>query len=350
MLLASNLTPPGRRLRVPLFLIALLFGIPVLGGHQHGLAGEPGPIVSPDDSYFAFVPATQNLPIDADCFLRAETALVFPHLSSLLQAPITLAPSESSASVSLTNAHLDPTVSALVQVGAFRFGPEYGELSLTYRFMASQGKELLQESSLPGLAQVTSRLNLNSLDLDYLHRDCPVGWNTLLTWYVGARVQVVYFDTGAQTTTLQQTANNDFYGAGPHAGLTLSHPLPLELLDGAVGHPAISLFGRFDSAVVVGYNTTQNFTEFGTAANGEAVFAGFTPGSAGPGVAFNQQAVTVSPSFAVQVGLSGMLPLCPGLGFRGGYQFEQWYQLGAVGASHGSLNASGMFLGCTWLY
>src|SRR5262249_5723869 len=77
-------------------------------------------------------PHKPNLLVESDCFVNADMALVFPHLSSLLTAPVRLGENGPVKTVALGNAGLDATVSPLIQIGAFRFGPGYGELAFSY--------------------------------------------------------------------------------------------------------------------------------------------------------------------------------------------------------------------------
>src|SRR5262249_34543589 len=150
--------------------------------------------------------------------------------------------------VALGNANLNATVSPLIQIGAFRFGPGYPELAINYRFLATEGNELRPAFGEPGVAVLRSRLNLQTFDLDYIRNGCLLGWGTVLSWDVGARLQVVFFDTQAQTASSFQTGRNYFFGAGPHGGFGLTKALP----------NGMELFGRFDTALVIGYNTVQN--------------------------------------------------------------------------------------------
>jgi hypothetical protein len=277
----------------------------------------------------ARVPYTPSLALEADCFAKAELAIMFPHLGSVLTSPVRLGENVPSTTVVLRNAHLDTTVSPLFQIGAFRFGPGYGELAISYHFLVTDGTEFYSTFGDSGSALIRSRLNLQTFSLDYIRSDCPIGWDTLLSWEVGPRLQIVFFDTQAQTVTLFEQARNYFFGAGLHAGCSVTKALP----------SGISLFGRFDAALLGGYNTAQNFV-VGThnASNG------ILSGSA------DQEESQFAPTLAVQAGLSWTPTRLPCLRLRGGYQFEQWYHLGRVGNSRGNLNAQGLFFGCDVSY
>lgn len=292
-----------------------------------------------DPEPIAALPAVPELVAEPDCFFRSEVALVFPHVNSLLRAPVILG-NGTLVPVSLQSGKLNPTVSPLFQVGAFRFGPGYGELALTYRFLVSDGSQDLSEESL-GFARVRSRLAMNTFDLDYIKTDCPLIGNVRLDWYMGFRLQVVFFDTQAERGFVRQTANNDFFGVGPRVGFKLARPLLL-FGDNAGREPALSLFSRFESAAVVGYDTSQAFS---------AIFAAGSPQPGSPVMGINsQQATNGSPSIAVQAGMTVVLPVLPALRWQAGYQFEQWYQLGVIGSSRGDVYSHGVFFGGQWLF
>jgi hypothetical protein len=226
--------------------------------------------------------------------------------------------------VALRNTHLDATLSPFLQFGAFRFGPGYGELAIGYRFLATEGGEIFHLFDGLGPVQLRSRLNLQTISLDYLCRDCPLGYDTLLSWDAGARLQVIFFDTRLETAAAAQHASNYFFGAGPRGGVTLTRDLS----------GGLSLFGRVETALVVGYNTVQKFSLL-------------IQNPAGPlfGTA-SQQRTDLSPSFAVQLGLTFTPAWLSNGRLKGGYQFEQWYSLGRVGGSVGDLETHGFFARC----
>jgi hypothetical protein len=279
----------------------------------------PAPVSAP----LLEAPALPTLDVEPDAFFRAEVATVFPHIDGVLRFPVMVG--NAAVPVALSSAPLNPTVSPLFQLGAFRFGPGYGELAFTYRFIGAEGNADRWEDSL-GFAHARSRLSANLFDFDYLRRDVTPNWGIQLDWYVGARVQFTFFDTEATAGPIVQTANTDFVGAGPRAGLRIARPL------GFFDDHRLALFTRLETAMVIGYNVNQNFSSA-------------SPGAFGGG---SQQATIVSPSVAVQVGVSYSPPRFPALSGQAGYQFEEWYQLGLVGASRGDVYLHGFFLGGAW--
>jgi hypothetical protein len=317
---------------------------PVMGQVELSVA-KPGPVDAPSQSKgegaaavppvapawgpsLDWSPHKPGLQVERDGFVNAEVPLVFPRLTSFLTAPVVMRDG-TIRTVALGNASLNASVSPSIQVGALRFGPGYGELAFTYRSLATDGSSPGATFDPAGEGVIRSRLNLQSFSLDYIRRDCPLGWDTVLSWEVGVRAQVVFFDTQAQTADSFQQARNYFFGAGPHAALGLTKSLS----------NGFELFGRLDGGVVLGYNTAQNF-----------VLATIDPVAGTSSALGNQQQTQFSPMFAIQVGMAWTPLSLPSLHLRAGYQFEQWYNLGQVVNSHGDLNAHGLFVGCAWSF
>jgi hypothetical protein len=275
-------------------------------------------------------PHKPSLTVESDCFLNVELELAFPHLGSQLSSPpVTLGNSGPVKTVFLRNAHLDTTVSPLFEIGGFRFGPGYGDIALSYRFLATDGKDFIPALDPSGAGEIRSRLNLQVFDLDYKGNPCALGWDTFLSWQVGGRFQVVFFDTQAQTATSFEQARNYFFGGGAHTGFTVTRPLP-----GRWG-----LYSHFDAGFLGAYNTAQNFV-----ASTVDPQNGFLFGSA------SQQQSQFAPSLSVQAGFSWTPTRLPSSRLRGGYQFDQWYNLGRVDDSRGDLSAHGVFVNWEWSF
>src|SRR5439155_13783727 len=88
------------------------------------------------------------------------------------------------------------------------------------------------------------------------------------------------------------------------------------------------LYGRVDAALIVGYNTAQNFVL--TTSDPDN---GIRSGSA------SQQQTQPSPSVAVQTGVAWTPAWLSAARLQTGYRFEQWYELGHVARSRGDLSA-----------
>ena len=85
------------------------------------------------------MPALPTLEVERDAFFRTEAAVVFPHIDGVLRAPVGVG--NTVVPVALASANLNATVSPLFQLSTLRFGPGYGELALTYRFIATEGRQ-----------------------------------------------------------------------------------------------------------------------------------------------------------------------------------------------------------------
>ncbi len=279
-------------------------------------------------------PQAPGVAVEPDCFVNLETAVVFPHLSSRLVAPVNLGNAGVFA-VSLPNARLDTTVMPTLQIGAYRFGPGYGELALSYRFLATSGTDHFDEG---GGTVLHSRLNLQNVSFDYLRTDYHCGADTVLGWHVGARVQVAFFDSQAQTPLSFLQGRNMFWGVGPHAGFSVTHALP----------EGFELFGRFDAALLTGFQTTQTFV-VRTTLPGSGTPTG-TLGTVTVGGGTDQEETELAPSLEAQFGVSGASGWLPCSRWRVGYEFDQWFDLGRVRGSSGNLSAHSVFVSWEWSF
>jgi len=249
--------------------------------------------------------------------------VAFPHLSSVLSAPIQLGSKGLTKQLELPNTDLNATASPFIEIGWFNFGPGYGELAINYRILATDGNNYFAGTGPNEPFHAHSTLNLQTIALDYICKDCPLWDDLLLSWDAGVRLQVVFFDTQAQSASTFEQARNYFFGAGPHVGVGLARALPR----------GFCFFGHFDFALIAGYNTTQNF-----------VFTTTGPASGTLSGTADQEQTQLSPSLAVQAGLAWRPDWLPAAQLRAGYQFDQWYNVGRVDTSRGNLNAQGLFV------
>jgi hypothetical protein len=225
--------------------------------------------------------------------------------------------------VSLPYAHLAWTGSPRLELG-YRFPENAGAALVSYRSVVSSGSSHLDDFDPLGTAFLHTRLNLNSLDIDYVGADLPFAPFWDLKWQLGVRVAGVYYSTQAVGQVREQRANNNFVGAGPHAAIGLEREL--EFL------PGFAAYGRLDGAVVVG-NDSQSFEE-----------TDLLPGGGQVGGASRFSETRSSPMLGLQLGLS-YAPHCDPHWFRFsfGYQFEQWWGVGSAGGNHGDVRFQGLF-------
>jgi hypothetical protein len=249
-----------------------------------------------------------------------DIALVDPHIKNSLVSTV-LIPGVGFRDVHAPGTELDWTGSPSVSVG-YRFAQGCGEFVATYRSLVSDGTSTISDFDPLGGANLRSRLNLNSIDLDYVSREYSLGPWWELNWRAGVRLAAVYFDARADGLLVQERTSNNFLGAGPHLGLEVARHLEL---------PGLSVFANVETTFLLGH-VQQNFEETFTLGNvpvaGGAVS---NPGS---------QAV---PVLRVETGLA-WAPGCDAhWRFRVGYLFEAWWYLGQIGASRADLSDQGVF-------
>lgn len=245
--------------------------------------------------------------------------------------------------VQVPTATLNWTASPQFTVG-YRFGEGCGEAMLSYRFLVADGSGSIANFDAAGAGALQSRLNVNVADLDYGSREYSLGRWWDMKWKVGARFATNYFSSRAQGGILEQQVTNNYYGAGPHAGLELARRF---------GCTNWSWFGKTDSALTIG-RIHQNFEEIialpGMPPIGGAVNA---DPPINPGVGHTQYV----PMVRVQTGL-GWVP-SPGtpLRLQVGYEFEGWWWVGrlpgpTVGNTSSTANffLNGIFFRGEWRY
>jgi hypothetical protein len=232
----------------------------------------------------------------------------------------------------------------------YRFEGGLGEVRTAFQFLGSQGTGTIPAFDPGGAATLTSRLNLDVIDLQYVNTEAlPVrlpwlspmfmipgrlGLNVhqenqptyppiLFTYYLGARMATIFNDSTAVGAVLSERTMSNFTGAGPEVGLQLQNPTRWR---------PISLHSKLLAAGMLG-KSEQTFS------------AASTLPAIGSGVA----ATRVSDgaiSLNVELGLSYVPSwrqcLCR---FTGGYKLQQWWDLGQtpVGNAVSELTLQGLF-------
>lgn len=230
---------------------------------------------------------------------------------------------------------LPVTVSPLFEVG-YRLPNCAGFFAANYRFLVAEETDQLVLNGVP--ASVRTRLNINTVDLDYGVDPIEFAPRWTYSWRIGARIADVFFDNRVEVPGLTQQASNKFFGAGPHARFDVERRI--------VFVPGLSFLAGVDGAVLIG-QVKQRFRQ-------EAV----VPPELLPVVLvlppFSQserrsQAV---PYLSVQLGLSYVPEAMPNVKFSAGYQFEEFFNVGKLGVdnrgvlsqSRGEVWAHGIFL------
>ncbi len=106
-----------------------------------------------------------------------------------------------------------------------------GEFLVGYRFLTTSSTARLINFDTDGPdGTLKTRLNLNSVNLDYSSREYSLGKLWDMKWLIGAQLGQAYFDSRAVGTFVEQRVSNNFVGAGPHAGRPAPHrarPVPV---------------------------------------------------------------------------------------------------------------------------
>jgi hypothetical protein len=251
-------------------------------------------------------------------FATAEASLLAPHVKNEVRNLVPFAGRLDP--VGLPSAALDWTVAPRLEVG-YRLPSGFGEFSLGYRFLASQGAQSAQ--ALFGPATLSSRLDLNTVDLDYSSREISLGENWGMKWTVGGRLAFLYFDSlasqgfaipGAPQFTVDQHTTNSFSGFGPHAGLELTR---------RIQGTGLSLVGKGDFATMLG-RIRQGFEE------GTSIPPPGSPVSPGELHTSGSQDIPVA---STDAGIGWQPPSYPFAQFFLGYHFEYWWNAGRLSTS-----------------
>jgi hypothetical protein len=241
-----------------------------------------------------------------------ELLLIYPHLYGTLGGTTTVGGIPQSFSV--TNPRLDTTGSPQVEIG-YRLGDGLGAFAATYRSVVSSGGFNAPNWDPLGEGFVSTRLNMNVLDLDYVspaYNFMPF-WD--IAWRVGARGAAVYFDDQIIGQLIDASASNNFIGAGPHATVEVARILDVI--------PGLAITSKLDGGVLVGQVTQSFDTQYN-----------FGPGMVVGGATRFHEAQSV-PMLTYQLGLSYTPPGWVNWArFGFGYQFEYWWDVGTAGSSH----------------
>jgi Legionella pneumophila major outer membrane protein precursor len=259
-------------------------------------------------------------------FVAIETDVVGSHLNNRLIGPVAF--SGFTEVIQLPSGQLDWTASPRVEVG-YRLPDGCGAIVLVYRSLVAEGGGSLPGFDLDGSDGVLfSRLNVNTLDLDYASHEYALAPCWDMRWKAGARVGGVFFDSTGFGQFREEHASNNFVGAGPHVGLDLSRRF---------GASGLALFGRLDFAALIG-DIHQSFEEEFIAPNGTLL-----------GAASRVSQAQVVPDLHFQAGISWSPGgLYRSLHLSGGYEIENWWYLGQVGGSRAELTSQGIFLRAGW--
>jgi hypothetical protein len=269
-------------------------------------------------------------------FTSVDATIAFAHVKNKLQNQFTV-DGRPPDTVLLPMATLDISLMPRFQAG-YRLPSGFGELALSYRFLATSGNEPIS-SRLTGLnsaGNLRSRLDFNVFDFDYASREFSLYPQASMKWRVGARLAYVYWDSEAvQSAALALTDNgilsqhvtNSYVGAGLHTGLELAYAIPC---------CSLAVVGRSEFSDLLG-RIRQGFFE-----QTFPLGAGGLPAS---GQLHDSSSQDV-PTLASQLGLAWYSRDCCRVRLFGGYEYEYWWSIGRLSKtlSRGEMYNQGVVL------
>ncbi len=300
------------------------FTPPPFPGPSPGVVPQPQGVINPPVFPGEPTPLARGgypLTRPAGFFSAFEVALVAPEINGRLSGTPMVAGAP--APVSLTAADLDWTGAPRIVLG-YRFANSGRSILVAYRSVVSEGTAMIPGFDAAGTAFQESRLNLNSVDIDYSSPEIPFAPLWQLQWNAGVRIGTVYYDTRASGMVMGQRASSNFVGAGPHFGFAVHR-----FFDQA---PGFSLYGKLEGAVIFG-DGDQSFEETRRLADGSLI-----------GGAVDVSGGRTVPIFGLEAGLSySPAHDANWVRFTFGYLYEQWWGVGDVGGSSGDVMFQGLF-------
>jgi hypothetical protein len=285
---------------------------------------EPIPIPPPDVPMFCPPPAPKS-----GLFGGVEIGLLFPHVTNGLVAPVTVKPFGVGDTVVLPAAGLDSTVAPQFTLG-YRLRDDLGAILLTYRNLASEGREGVTNFDFAGDGVIFSRLDINTVGLAYSTQEHPLGALWGMRWEIGAKLSSIYFDSYGQGAVIGQRVSNDFVGAGPSIALDVTRELP---------STGLAIYSRAEFSDLWG-KVTQRYAETVGDPRAPDGFGGF-----------NQHGDQGVPVLALQAGLSWLSHPDGRWRLTTGYSFEHYWGVGKVGpTTHGDVMAQGLFMRAEFNY
>jgi hypothetical protein len=272
------------------------------------------------------VPIEPQPCLPPDCrsgfFGTVDLDLAFPHVTNGLSAPVFVRPLGFGDVVLLPAVPLDSTIAPEFTIG-YRLRDNLGAILVTYRNLASEGRDLFRNFDLAGDGFVRSRLDMNTVGLAYSSHENPLGALWTMRWELGAKLSSIYFDSDGQGMIIGQHDSDHFLGAGPSIALDMTRELPPS---------GLAVYGRAEFAELLG-QVTQRYSET----------VGDPTAPDGFGY-FEQHMSQGVPALGLQLGLSWLSRPTGRYRLTAGYSFEHYWGVGKVGDTHGDVMAQGLFL------
>jgi hypothetical protein len=259
-------------------------------------------------------------------FFAVELQVVKPELNNRISNE---KPVVAGGTILIPSVGLDWTVSPKFEFG-YRLPESLGLFAASYRFLVSEGTGQRTQEGIDFGAR--TRVDVNTLDLDYGNR-FPATWPRWdFSYRLGIRLSDIYFDSNGTAAGLFERGSNNYVGAGPHLRLDA------ERCCGFL--PGFSLYGSIDGGLLVG-KVQQHFHEEVTGPDGTVV--------TGDDSRRRTQSI---PMLDLQLGFGYTPAALPNVHFRTGYQYEHYWSLGSLGlepdgtllGSRAELSSQGWFL------
>jgi hypothetical protein len=270
-------------------------------------------------------------------FADVDVGFLKPHLVNELVMPITF-PDGTPVTVQVNASRLNWTASPRVEVG-YRLPTGFGGIAFSYRNLASQGSDTVTGSD--GPATLSSRLNANLADLDWVSNEYVVRplWELRLRF--GLRYLNVYFDSQANepfaeaaagSTISSQRTTDSTWALGPHAAVDIRRHL---------GFWGLAVVGFLDISDGWSRLSQNYFASSTTSASGLPQNAVFTTGT-----------TSSAPVLTVRLGLNWQPTSYPAVRLFAGGQLDYWWNIGRNGqfvqTPYGYFFDSGIVLRGEW--
>jgi hypothetical protein len=246
-----------------------------------------------------------------------DIGILKPHLVNEQNLPVTF-PDGSSTNVGVNASRLSWTVSPRFEIG-YRLPTGFGGFAVSYRNIASSGSEGVIGAD--GPAMLSSQLNANIADLDWISNEYTWRSNWELRVRFGARYLNAYYDSqavepfaaaAAGTTIFNQRTTDSTWALGPHAAMDVRRRL------------------NFGGLVVVGFLDVSD----GWSRIRQNYFASSTTSASGLPQAgqFTASTSSSAPVLTGRLGLNWQPPAYPNIHLFAGGQLDYFWNIGRNGA------------------
>jgi hypothetical protein len=244
---------------------------------------------------------------------------------NLQQAPWNVIPQSKPApnfNFVFPKASLEWVVSPTFDFG-YRLPGGQGEFALNYQFLVSQGSANGTFLNIP--STVKSRISQNEVDLLYRSPWKKFGPRASLNYEIGAKLGFFYYDTVATTSVAggslgQASASNYSYGGGPRfrydGEYALTEDRSWVFWHGAEISAVMGQIQESFSNTIPGYPFTVN----------------------------SGQSTNTVPIMKIQTGIQWAPKMMDQFFIRTGLEWDQYWNLGNIGQSSGTLQNIGLFL------